>query len=247
MKICKVKTHSVLASFRIPETQTFHQTLPLPPITTLIGLLGAALGKEYEQAFYFSEQNKILFGVSGTSKGETKDLWNYRKITTKEKNYTAEEIKSRKNYSIVLKEYLYDNVINLFFGHPEEEIIINIQHAFLNPVFPLTAGSSDDLIKVVSSNSFNLEQIGSSIFKNTVLQGDLAGKYSVSQNVFHKPIYESIKSPKTHFLPAKFCFSHGIRKVAERRSFTFVGDEISLNKSIECFQIDGENIELYSI
>jgi len=247
MKICKVKTRSVLASFRIPETQTFHQSLPLPPITTLIGLLGAALGKEYEQAFHFSEQTKTLFGVSGISKGETKDLWNYRKITTKEKNYTPEDIKSRKNYSIVLKEFLYDNSINLFFGHPDEEIIASIQNAFLNPVFALTAGSSDDLIKVISANCFNPEPANSLIFKNTVIQGDLAGKYSVAEDVFNKPIYESIKSPKTFFLPVRFSFSNGIRKVARRQSFTFVGDAIKLTKPIESFQIEGENIELYSV
>ena len=102
-------------------------------------------------------------------------------------------------------------------------------------------------IKVISVSCFESKQISATTFNNTVLQGDLAGKYSVSEAVFQKPIYESIKSPKTYFLPVRFSFSDGIRKVAERRSFTFVGDVINLNRSIECFQIKGENIELYSI
>jgi len=37
------------ASFRIPEQHTFQPTLPLPPITTLIGLMGAALGLTFDE------------------------------------------------------------------------------------------------------------------------------------------------------------------------------------------------------
>ena len=247
MKICRVKTWSELASFRVPETQTFHQTLPLPPITTLVGLLGAAMGNEYSKAFAFAEQNNIYFGVSGYSKGETKDLWNYRKITTKEKNFSMEDIKSRKNYSIVIKEYLYDNFINFYFGHQENDIILQIKNAFLNSVFPITAGSSDDLIKIISVKTFETNPVPVISVKNTVLEGDLSGKYSVSQDVFNKPIYESIKSPKTHFLPVKFSFENGVRKVTARKSFTFVGDAISLKIPVGCFQIEGENVELYPI
>jgi len=36
MYLFKLKAFAVTASFRIPESHTFQQTLPLPPITTLI-------------------------------------------------------------------------------------------------------------------------------------------------------------------------------------------------------------------
>lgn len=244
MKICQVNTRAMLAAFRIPETQTFHQTLPLPPITTCVGILGAALGKEYTDIFNFASQQGIFFGVSGDNRGETKDLWNYRKVTTKEKKFTREDIRKRKNYSIVLKEYLFDCRFDLYFGHEEPNLVLQFAQAFKNPVFPLTAGNSDDLLKIESVNVHDCRQSAQVVFKNTIISGDLAGKYSVSSDVFLKPVYETIKSPRTFSLPVEFSFNNGIRKVTQRRSFTFVGDKITLTEPVAAYCINEENFEI---
>jgi len=62
------------ASFRIPEQHTFQPTLPLPPITTLIGLMGAALGLTFDEAIAFKKKHAIAFGVTGSHAGEMRDL-----------------------------------------------------------------------------------------------------------------------------------------------------------------------------
>ena len=50
-----ITAKAITASFRVPETHTFHQTLPLPPKTTIIGMIGAALGKRLNEAHAFVE------------------------------------------------------------------------------------------------------------------------------------------------------------------------------------------------
>ena len=78
------KAYSETASFRIPETHTFQKTLPLPPLTTIIGLLGAALGLSFAESMEFYHGNQIRVGVIGTSQSTVNDLWKYRKIKSKE-------------------------------------------------------------------------------------------------------------------------------------------------------------------
>jgi len=247
MYICRVNVRATLASFRIPETQTFHQTLPLPPITTLIGLMGAAIGLSYEDAYNFAIENRLFFGVTGTSNGSMKDLWNYRKFTSKEKKFTPEDVAQRKNYSIVLKEYLYKCEFNLYYGCTVSETMERIVTGFYYPHYPLSAGSSDDLLKVISVERFEKDLGNSRQFRDTVIEGDLRGQYEVSDDIFNKPIYDQIKSPRTFSLPVKFEFEGQVRKVKARRSYTFIGDRIELKDQRQCLIYDGENVELYTI
>jgi len=90
-----IKGVTITASFRVPETHTFHQTLPLPPKTTVIGMIGAALGLDLENAYRYVDENEISTGVYGKHKGIMRDLWNYRKLTGKERRYTSEDVKNR--------------------------------------------------------------------------------------------------------------------------------------------------------
>ena len=48
MYCVEISLFAPTASFRIPEYHTFQQTLLLPPVTTIWGILGAAAGFDYE-------------------------------------------------------------------------------------------------------------------------------------------------------------------------------------------------------
>ena len=99
-----------VASFRIPEAHTFQKTLPLPPYTTLIGLLGAALRLSFEEACRWVEEHAIQMGVAGTHQGDFKDLWKIQKIKNK-----------KMESSILLKEYLYDVSLQIVYGSSSQE------------------------------------------------------------------------------------------------------------------------------
>ena len=56
MYLFTLETFSLTASFRIPESHTFQPTLPLPPITSLIGMMGAALGFSFEESMKLAKE-----------------------------------------------------------------------------------------------------------------------------------------------------------------------------------------------
>lgn len=127
-----ITLRSRLASFRDPETQNYHRTLPLPPPSTCIGLAGAALGLAGPEAQAFFREGEWRLGVAGTSGGSFRDLWKYddSKIKTK---------------SIVWREYLYDNKFQLVFGHADKDLLSQLEAAFRRPVYALTCGNSDNV------------------------------------------------------------------------------------------------------
>ncbi|MCK9314097.1 MAG: type I-E CRISPR-associated protein Cas5/CasD [Methanocorpusculum sp.] len=241
-----VKGTGVTASFRVPETHTFHQTLPLPSRTMMIGLMGAALGLSLEDAHTFAEKNKILVSVSGTHEGIMKDLWNYRKVTTKE--FSAEELKSRPNYSVLTREYLVNPSFTFVYAAETKENLEEAQRAFESPVYALTAGNSDDLLKVQKVSS--IEEIRSEVlseFENTVLPGDVSSlcTYDVKAFLKDKPVTFSLKMPEVFSLPTGFSFKGNIRTGVKPGPFTFVSNPVSLKEPLHGYVIGGKNYVLY--
>jgi CRISPR-associated protein Cas5t len=125
-----ITLRSRLASFRDPETQNYHRTLPLPPPSTCIGLAGAALGLAGPAAQEFFREGEWKLGVGGTSGGAFRDLWKYDDFRAG---------------SIIWREYLYDNVFQLVFGHADEDQLRKLEAAFRRPVYALTCGNSDNV------------------------------------------------------------------------------------------------------
>jgi len=241
-----VKGTGVTASFRVPETHTFHQTLPLPSRTMMIGLMGAALGLSLEDAHTFAEENRILVSVSGTHRGIMKDLWNYRKIRSKP--YTAEELKSRFHYSVLTREYLIYPSFTFVYAAETKEKLELIRKAFEHPVYALTVGNSDDLLKVQQVSP--IEERTSEVlaeFENTVLPGDVSSlcTYDVKALLMDKPITFSLRMPEVFSLPTGFSFKGSIRTGINPRPFTFVSNPVSLKEPLHGYVIGGKNYVLY--
>jgi len=245
MFLFSIKGVAITASFRVPETHTFHQTLPLPPKTTIIGMLGAALGFNLEDAHDYVNQNNILVGVYGKHKGMMKDLWNYRKITGKEKKYTPEDIRNRKHYSILIREYLYHADFFIYFASDKLKSIEMLRNAMHSPVYPLTAGTSDDLFKISNVSKISDVQVEKlSIFEHTILPEDVS-KFCKSDIDFSKiPITKTIYLPQVFLLPTKFAFIMDDRRVIERKPFTFISTSVTIEKPIEGYVVEGRNIVL---
>lgn len=236
---------AITASFRVPETHTFHQTLPLPPKTTIIGMMGAALGKRLDDAHAFVDQNNILVSVYGTHEGLMKDLWNYRKLTGKEKKFTTEDIKNRMQYSILIREFLYSNDFTFYFASEKPEPLKQLQNSFRCPVYALTAGNSDDLLKICKISE--IKEIKSekiALFQNTIIPGDLARSCKHDIDLKSTSITETLYTPQVFLLPTKFEFRGDERRVVERKPFTFISTPIKLSNPIDGYCIDGKAVVL---
>jgi len=229
-----VRTYAPIASFRIPETHIFQQSLPLPPITTLIGILGAAVGLSFEEAMNFYEENEIQFGIIGTNKGRFRDLWKYRKVKSDE-NITA----------VLIREYLIDLEMTIYVAALKENLIKTIRQHFLNPCFALTVGNSDSLLKIVEASEVRkIEIVNLDTFSNTVLPGDQAKFYESNIDVKTVPLMKEIYAPQVHLLPTQFDFLGSERRVKKREPFTFVDIPVKLKRSVLGFEINGKAVPL---
>lgn len=243
MFIFSIKGIATTASFRVPETHTFHQTLPLPPRTTIIGMIGASVGLNLENAHKYVEQNKILVGVYGKHRGMMKDLWNYRKLTSK--NYTSEDIKNRSHYSVLIREYLCYNDFFIYLASEKLESLEKLRKAIFSPVYALTAGNSDDLLKICNISevlTLNAEKLNK--FEYTIIPGDISKSYKPDIDFNTIPITTTIYTPQVFLLPTRFEFKGEERRVIERKSFTFVSTPVIIENPIECYVIGGKKVVL---
>lgn len=222
-----VRGFAVTASFRIPESHTFQQTLLLPPITTLTGLMGAAVGLDFTHAMKFREENGILFGVLGTSKGEMKDLWKYNKIKS------GESLKD-----VLVREYLTDFSLTLAVASENEAALSKTRECFCNPKYALTLGNSDDLVKIKNvSPAMPAKEHRASVFENTILAGNHTLEYESAIDLKNTPITYRVRAPQVFLLPTAFSFDGEERRVKERRQFTFVGSPIKLKNPVVAYTI----------
>ena len=222
------------ASFRIPEQHTFQPTLPLPPITTLIGWMGAALGLTLEEAIAFKKEHDIAFGVIGSHMGEMRDLWKYTKIKEKE---TLRDV--------LIREFMTDFAATIAIGAPGEEIVNVLEAAFHNPEYALTLGTSDDLVKLRRISGVVLaEECMHADFENTELSGDKTALYDPAIDLRATPVSYTIRAPQVVLLPTDFTFEGGARRVSHRKLFTFVGSPITLKEPISAYHVNGHRFEM---
>lgn len=234
MHLVVVKAFAETASFRLPEAHTFHKTLPLPPRTTLVGLLGAALGLTAESAQEWVETHQVKTGVAGRHCGQMKDLWKYRKIKT------VEVISD-----VLLREHLIDLAMTLVYATEDASVAEQIVGGFQDPVYALTAGPSDSLLKVQKAFLVSDAAIAPVMtFQFCVVPGDItgSGRYRPDPEVLRGPIIESVRAPWVAHLPLRFAYEGGRREVAARGPFSFIGNRIHLTDPLDAYQVGEEAI-----
>jgi len=239
MFLFKINAFAATASFRIPENHTFQQTLPLPPITTLTGIMGAALGLSFKEVMQFRKEKGILFGVIGSSSGEMRDLWKYKKM----KSSYKEDGSDRQD--ILIREFMTDFSLTVAVGSMNEAVLSEVRDGFLNPRYALSAGNSDDLLKVhrIGPILETREELGSK-FENTVIAGDQTPEYESLIDLINTPITRKIRAPQVFLLPTAFEFKGEQRRVSKREPFTFIGSPIRLKDPVPTYRAEGDAFAL---
>ena len=143
----KVTIHSWTASFRYPTFQSGTQpTLPVPPISTILGLLSTAKGE------IVSINDVEYFGFIYCSKGKG---WDLERIYTLGKGET----------DVIKREVLFDNTLYLYL--PEEW-----EKYFRAPKYQLLLGRSSDIATVEEIEKIELEKRKNNIIKGTIVPLD---------------------------------------------------------------------------
>ena len=190
-----VEAAAPVASWRVPEALTYHRSLPLPPYTTLVGMLGAALGLALPGAYQFLKERRIRLGVGGWSEGQGRDLWKFQKLKDK-------EVES----DVLLREFWVETRLALVIEAQDEETAQIIGRAFQTPAFPLTAGPSDSLLKAVAVRVEALDPVSTRSLAYTLIFREISPRYGLHDSWEDLPIHRTIRAPAIERLPSGFAF-----------------------------------------
>ena len=239
---------SETASFRDPGGQLYHATLPLPPVSTIIGIAGAALGVPFQQVWEFFKDNDISVGVKDISRswrgappGRGLDLWKYQKIV-------SSEVRS----DVLNREFLYRPVYRLCYGCQDKGTLEQIQRAFLSPAWALSLGTSDDIARlgdVSRTETIGEVSEGAVELSHSLIPGDQSDNYSFDWEVIRNtPVRTSLELPIVKQLPVGFIFGpDGDRKGCTYKPFTFLSGIQRLKQPYPAYVFGQEAVPLISI
>lgn len=173
MKVYRIYLTSWTASFRYPNLISgFQPTLPVPPLSTVHGLISAALG-----SYYAPEKPEVGF-VFQTA-GVAVDLETIYQI-----KIASDEVIP----NVIRREFLFDNHLWIYTQTKQ------IADAFRRPFFQLLLGRSSDLATVHDIAEIEVEPCN----KLTKLKGTIVpfGKYVLAAAIQSLPMNFSNTIPR---------------------------------------------------
>lgn len=135
MKILRIKIRSWTASFRYPIfVAGLQPTLPLPPLSTIYGLISAAKGD-----IVTPEHTSVGYVFSFQAKA-----------TDLETIYEIEGLQAKSN--VANREFLFDNELYLYLDN------LDLEEAFHQPHYPILLGRSTELAMIEEVKVVELEE-----------------------------------------------------------------------------------------
>lgn len=243
MKNFIVEIKCQTASFRNPDFQNFHKSLELPPPSTIIGMVGAALGYSPLQAQDFFNTYEFEIGIYGTYQGKCSDTWKYNKGIRDMRLYNPEM-----DGSIIQKEYLVFTSFLIAFSSKHSKALEKLSSAFLDPVYALTMGNSDSLAYIRSIEQ-DFEEIDTTEIENCLIKGDVVNDVMSLADTGNLNFSIYSNDLLTYDLPVRFNYEndYGRRTISKTDTFSLVGDQMKINFKIKALDYKNIFIPLFSI
>jgi CRISPR-associated protein Cas5t len=205
----------------------YHRSLPIPPYTSMVGMFGAAIGKDMSTTQEIFKFLKLKVGIAGSYSGGCNDTW--RVLTTK-----------NPENDVVERQILFKPIYHIIF-YGDESSILFCEKAFQYPVYPLSMGRPDDLANAVVHGVSECEPENLQVLRNTVVVGIPSAQVDESLFDINDP---ADPGPCTllYRLPVHFRFENGFaydRIADDYRDFTFVGNHtLTLREQVKGFKIE---------
>lgn len=242
------------ASFREPSAHLYQKTYPLPPISTIAGIAGAACGLEFSQAWRYLKENNIYLGVTGICRGTGIDLWRYNKIAvpkSKEEKEGAKKLSLAKilRNDILNREFLYDTKFSLYYAAQNRDFVCRLAEAFKDPGYAISLGNSDDIAMVRSiSEVCDVTATATVSLKNTAVAGEISKDVGFDWDSLQKTsVSQTLRAPMISKLIVDFEFKDTERKPINYQPFTFLFGEHILRSPQPAYSFCGEVVPLYCI
>lgn len=158
MKALRILIEGWVTSFRYPAfISGFQPSLPVPPLSTIYGLISAARGD-------LVTPEDLSVGYIFTHRGKAVDL---------ETIYELSGLKGKSN--VIKREFLVDPKIYLYLDD------LRYEDYFRYPYYPLLLGRSSDLVRISEIKEINLEKRSNAKLGKTILPLGLSGAYGTIQ------------------------------------------------------------------
>ena len=214
-----------VGSWRAPETMTYHRTYPLPPPTTLVGLLGAAAGLSLPDAYGWVRDRGLKLGVGGGAGGFAKDLWKFQKLELVEKEKPPFR-------DVLLREWRTDVRLVLAVECPDPADAETVAGWLRHPAYPLTAGPSDLLMHAVRVWAADTPPAETATPHHVLVPREVTPDYDLVGGWAAGPLARTVTAPSVERVPAALRFDPDDadrRLPGPRTPVTFVADPVRLN------------------
>jgi hypothetical protein len=133
-----------------------------------------------------------------------------------------------------LREVWIEARLALIFETPDLSTAQSLADSFRAPAFPITAGTSDALLKAVAVRVESAEPVATRSLTHTLIFREILPNYELYGSIAEIPLHRTIRAPTVERLPTGFRFEpDGRRHLQSRGIVSFVGDAINLHTSDE--------------
>jgi len=158
MKALRIKINGWVTSFRYPAfISGFQPTLPVPPLSTIYGLLSAAKGE-------LVTPKDLSLGYVFNHQGKAEDL---------ETIYELSDLKGKSN--VIKREFLFNPELHLYLDD------LKYKKYFKHPFYPLLLGRSSDLINITEIKELELNKQENVKLGKSILPLGLNGAFGTIQ------------------------------------------------------------------
>jgi CRISPR-associated protein Cas5t len=221
-----------MACFRIPLHHNFHRSFPLPPPTTVIGMLGAALGLDEAGIDAWLREAKPRLGIGGKHNGGGKELMTIRKVGS------GGKIKPREFSTILLRELRVDLVCRFVVQCATLEQDRALCEAVNAPRYPISAGPADLLARTKAQWLEDLMLASTDRLHHCIAPGSLWGQAKVEADALkNTSLLETVAGPNSWNLPLAWQLGKKSERLpAVFAPFTFLTTSVKLQTPISCVQ-----------
>ncbi|TAH60695.1 MAG: type I-B CRISPR-associated protein Cas5 [Gottschalkiaceae bacterium] len=150
MKAIRLRLYQNLVNFKKPTSFQLKETFPLPPYSTIIGMIHAVCG--------YKKYHSMRISVQGNYYSKVNDLWTrYEGFSSFEEARHQIRVPINKegktNYQgitrgIATAELLVDLELMIHIVPDDESLIEDIYNSFLNPTEYISLGRREDIVRI---------------------------------------------------------------------------------------------------
>lgn len=229
----KIKISGLYAFFRIPYNSLLMDTYRFPPKTTIVGMIGAALG--WNEKNFLENIRKFKYGVVIESPGEL-----IKEVSSifKSKNAPIYPIK---------KIMIYKPVYNVYLSSEDETIVEETYNALRDPKYVLTLGDSENIFYPKKKDFVELMEINETETKSIkcIIPTDLFRTYTEKFEKLEESI--DILVPSSIKVPIDFIGKGKKRRFYGENVTYFSGIELHLKEILHqgIYDFNGDKIYLF--